>query len=227
MENICRFIPGAPAPDTVRVLNFVYETKRVCNSEAMISSVYRIQLVTEGSATVRCGVMQREVRAGDIFFIFPSVPYVIDGSEGLKYMYISFIGIRANILLERLRIDSRNFVFDSFGFIEDMWREGIEAPDGLIDLFGESVLLHTLGKIGERCAPERKKETAGVSDRFLLVKKYIDDNFSDNDLSLELLATEFSYCKKYLSVSFKRHFKIGINEYVNTIRISSFGSPQP
>ena len=218
-DNICRFVASAP-PDTVQVLNFVYETKRTDNFEMKISAVYRAHLVTGGRATVQCGSMRREVGQGDLFFIFPSVPYMIEGDADFAYMYISFIGIRANQLLDRLGINGRAFVFPQLEKIEPFWREGIAAADGLIDLAGESVLLYTLMKIGEREGERESAQTAAQESKFLLVKKYIDDNFSDSAFSLDRVAAEFSYNKKYLSSAFKRQFKIGITEYVNTVRIN-------
>ncbi len=220
MENICRFIPNNPVPDIIQVINFVYETKRVDNHEPKISSVYRIHFVSEGCAIIQCGSVRRKVNAGDIFFIFPSVPYIIESNEEFKYFYISFIGIRANVLLERFKINSKNYVFDSFKNLEDIWCDGIKMPDDLIDLAGENVLLYTLTKIGEKTVSRCDSASLGVANSFLLVKKYIDDNFSDCNFSLDRISKEFSYNKKYLSTAFKKHFKIGIVDYINTIRIN-------
>lgn len=221
MDNICRFIPNNPPPDVIQITNYVYEAKRVENYKLKVSAVYMVYMVLEGKAVVQNGSMRKEVRHGDIFFVFPSVPYMIESDENFRYIYISFMGIRANMLLERLGIDSRNFLFQSFENLESIWREGIEAADEIIDLAGESVLLYTLSSIGKRILPsERATSTKGISDRFLTVKKYIDENFSDSSLSLGSLAVAFSYNKKYLSTVFKKHFKIGITEYLNIVRIN-------
>jgi len=220
MDNICRFIPNNTAPDSIQIINFVYETKRIFNNTPRISSVYVVHYVTEGRATVQCESIRREVSRGDIFFVFPSVPYVIEGDEDFQYLYISFIGIRANMLAERLGINRKNFVFENFCELDSIWQEGIKASNGLIDLYGESVLMYTLVKIGERTSVSAEQKTDETASRFLLVKKYIDDNFSDCDFSLERLSTEFSYNKKYISNAFKKHFKVGIVEYVNIMRIN-------
>ena len=65
MDNICRFISGDPAPDIIRVLNFVYETKKLIGNEPKLSAVYRINLVTEGSAYYQCGGARKELKKGD------------------------------------------------------------------------------------------------------------------------------------------------------------------
>ena len=221
MDNVCRFIPMHPAPDVIQIINFVYEASGAINSVApKISAVYRIHYVTEGSATVQCGSLRCRVKAGDIFFILPGVPYVIEGDGELKYYYISYLGLRANILSERLGISSRNFVFEGFFDVLNIWEQGVAVSDKNIDLAGESVLMYTFSRIGERANTEKEQIFSAVSNRFLLVKKYIDDNFSDCDFSLEKLSREFSYNKKYLSNAFKKQYKIGIVEYVNTVRIN-------
>lgn len=220
MDNICRFIPNNPVPDSIQIINFVYETQWINNNTPRISSVYAVHYVTEGRATVQCESMRREVARGDVFFVFPSVPYIIEGDENFKYLYVSFIGIRANMLAERLGINRKNFVFEDFCEIEDYWKDGINAPNALIDLYGESVLMYTLVKIGERTAISEEQQTGEMANRFLLVKKYIDDNFSDCGFSLDQVSKRFSYNKKYLSGAFKKHFKIGITEYINTMRIN-------
>lgn len=214
-------MPTGSAPDVIQIINFVYETKRVANFEPKISSVYRVHYVTCGSAMVQCGSLRREVKRGDVFFIFPSIPYVIEGQEDFKYLYISFIGIRANMLTERLGIGSRSFVYEGFENLESLWREGIEASPETVDLAGESVLLYTLMHIGNRTHDKETDHPVHANvERFLLVKKYIDDNFSDCALSLDRIGAEFAYNKKYLSTAFKKHFKIGITEYLNTVRIN-------
>ena len=52
-----------------------------------------------------------------------------------------------------------------------------------------------------------------------LIKKYIDDNFSDADFSIDKMGSELSYNKKYISRVFKKEIRIGITEYLNTVRI--------
>ena len=168
MDNICRFIPNNPPPDVIQITNYVYEAKRVENYKLKVSAVYMVYLVLEGKAVVQNGSVRKEVQYGDIFFVFPSVPYMIESDENFKYIYISFMGIRANMLLERLGIDSRNFLFHSFESLAPIWQESIEVADEMIDLAGESVLLHTLISIGKRILPsERATSVKGISDRFL------------------------------------------------------------
>ena len=57
------------------------------------------------------------------------------------------------------------------------------------------------------------------ADKFMRIKKYVDDNFWDPTFSLGHVSETFSYSKKYLSVAFKQHFKVGFSEYLSMLRI--------
>ncbi|MBQ7320865.1 MAG: AraC family transcriptional regulator [Clostridia bacterium] len=220
MENICKFIPVSSTTDIIQTLNFVHETKRHAAAEEKIA-IYRVHYVTAGSGLVQCGGVCKELHPGDVFFAFPAVPFTLSGDNRFSYMYISYIGLRANAVMERLRINSRNFYFPDLGELEQIWRQGISLKSDLLDLMSESVLLHTLARIGERAyVKEDRTGTGGGSETFLTIKKYIDDHFSDSALSLEHISEKFSYNKKYLSTAFKKHFKIGVVEYINTVRIN-------
>ena len=220
MENICKFIPVSSTTDIIQTLNFVHETKRHVPVEEKIA-IYRIHFVTGGTGSVRCGGVRKELRKGDLFFAFPAVPFVLEGDEDFSYMYISYIGLRANAVMERLGINSRNFLFPDFGELADIWYSGISLKCDLLDLMSESVLLHSLALIGERAyVGQERTEMTRTADAFLSIKTYIDDNFSDSTLSLEVISEKFSYNKKYLSTAFKKHFKIGVTEYLNTVRVN-------
>lgn len=220
MDNICKFIPVSSTADIIQTLNFVQETKIHAPVEERLA-VYRVHYVTGGHGSIRCGGVEKSLCAGDVFFAFPAVPFVLDGDAEFHYMYISYIGIRANSVMERLGICSRNFVFPDFGELAPLWTRGISLNCDLLDLMSESVLLYTLAQIGERAyVPPDRTETAKSAETFLMIKKYIDEHFSDSTLSLEQIAAKFCYHKKYLSTAFKQHFKIGVAEYLNTVRIN-------
>jgi len=221
MESICRFTPPSKTSENIYPINFVYEKKLSRVEPKSPRAVYSIHLVTEGTAQIRCGEHLETVEPGDIFFIFPSVPYAILGDAGFKYMYISFFGIRANAELERLGINSKNYVFRDFGELTSLWTESIELNNEVIDLVSEGVLLFTLSKIGSKyLAASRSDNISSSAANASLIKKYIDDNFRDTSLSLDKIGSEFSYSKKYISVLFKKHFKLGIVEYINILRMN-------
>ena len=220
MESICRFIPTGTVPDVIHTVNFVYETELRSLPEPRLSSVYRIQLVISGTAVVGCGTVKRQVHEGDVFFIFPAVSYTIEGDDDFTYMYISFFGVRAAAVTERLGINRYHFVFEGFPELCTFWKSAIGLDERMMDLTSESVLLYTLSVIGSRAGTENDVQLFEGGERFAQIKKYVDDSFTDPGLSLEALSERFSYHKKYISQMFCRYLKVGIREYVNMLRIN-------
>lgn len=219
-NNICKFIPVHHSESIMNTINFVYETKEQSFDKLKISAVYIMNFVTEGKGWLHMAGSRYELEAGDIFFVLPAVPYCIESQENFKYLYISYIGIRANILMERLKIDSRHLLFKNFQTLHGFWQNALEISNlGNIDMLSESVLLYTFSMI-ENEITEPGCLAKGANS-VLLIKKYIDENFSDTDMSLEKISREFSYNKKYISTAFKKQMKAGVCEYLNTVRIQN------
>ena len=215
--NICRFVPYKKTSDkAIRIINFVFETKPQIYEKLKIESIYKIYLVTEGTGLFHTAGKVIEAKKGDVFFGFPSVPYAIESKENFKFMYISFFGERAYQLLVRMGINSSNCLFRNLTRVLPLWVDAIMSNDDFADLAGEGVLVYTLSAIGS-FSNQNGRITSG--NAAALIKKYIDDNFSDMSLSIEKISMELSYSKKYISATFKKQMKMGISEYINTIRI--------
>ena len=214
-ESVCRFIDTRTAPDIIQTINFVYECK-LAEKTDRISAVYRINCVASGDGVLKVGGVEKRLKKGDIFFIFPASTYSITGSDDFKYMYVSFMGLRANILLERYGINKSNFIFEG-GDLVDFWLKTITLPAHVSDISSEAVVLYSLSVIATKI---NKDTLSPQQDKFLLVKKYVDDNFSDPELDVVSIAKAFSYNPKYLSGAFKKRFKVGISSYITMVRIN-------
>ena len=222
MQNICRFISTNNSPDPIQTINFVYERKTSDILTPKTEAVYKVCLVTGGRAKICLGLTEKEVEKDDIFFILPAVPYTISATDGFEYMYITYMGIRAGMIMERLGINRRNFMFEGYAEIVQLWKDGVACKTALVDLVSESILLYTFSAIGNRILIDEEKETDAISGNVVLaVKKHIDANFSDSELTLEKISKLFSYNKNYLSTAFKKTFKTGIREYLNLVRINN------
>lgn len=222
MKNICNFIMPNKTAEHIQPINFVYETKTDLPFVLSPSPVYRIHLVTGGAGVVRCGDTERIVKRGDLFFAFPAVCETIASTDHLEYLYISFIGIRAGAEIERLGIHYKDFVFEAFDELYELWFDAIHSPPEVMDLVSESLILYTLSRIGSRkLGGERREKSTPSSANVSLIKAYIDDNFANPMLNCESIASYFCYNKKYISTLFKKSFQIGISEYINVVRINS------
>ncbi len=222
MNSICRFIPPIRTHENIQTINFVYESRPETIVHPLYSSVYRMHIMTDGECEITIGDITRRVRRGDVFFIFPSVPYTFTPYAGSRYMYISYIGIRATAEMERLGINRTNFVFPEMGELLPLWLESINMKSDVSDLASEGVLLCSLAKLSAVLISRSKKDGLSPSEQnCLLIKQYIEENFADPELSCEKISIYFSYSKKYVSRIFCKCFGLGIAEYINTVRISA------
>ena len=173
-----------------------------------------------GGAILNQGRQRKNIKTGDVFFIFPAVSYTLEGDDEFEFMYISFVGTRANALMERYGISSRNFVFSEENNLLDLWKRGLSLSNSVTEIVADSLVLYTLAIVRNEFLTDEENDMTKPQDRFLLVKKYIDENFSDPELSLEKLSGEFSYNKKYLSSAFKKLFRVSLSDYLCTVRIN-------
>lgn len=218
--NICRFVPVNPVSDQIHILNYVLETESSKMENIRILSSYRVHYVSRGSGVLHCSGVSYPVKQGDIFFLMPAVPFSFEIGEDFNYMYISYLGVRANQIMDELKINSKNCVFRGYEVLEAFWKNGLTYSEDTIGLISESVLLYTLAEVGKRTLDRLGGEKNHTAAPIVLrVKKYIDDNFSDPEICLEKISSEFSYNRKYLSTAFKQHIKMGIVDYINTVRI--------
>ena len=217
-DNICFFIPYHKDYQSIHTVNFVMETKPQINDSFRSEAVYKVHYVCSGKGSLHTLGKVQPLFEGDIFFTFAGHPFYIESEENLSYMYISFLGSRANMIMEKLKITPNENLFSECNEICDFWEKAFNINQELTDLISESVLLYTFSFIGNRIL-EFNKKAYKIEKPFLLAKKYIDDNFTDPALSLSNIGNELKYNTKYISGLFKKKMGIGINEYINTVRI--------
>lgn len=217
-KNICHFIPYHKDYHSIHTINFVLETKPQPYSSLKSQSVYKIHFVCGGKGKLHIAGRTLSLQQGDVFFTFPATPFCIESVDAFSYMYISFLGSRANMIMDSLKISSQNFLFAGCQEIYDFWKKGLASNPELTDLISESILLYSFYYLGDKIISLSPQKTLN-EELALKIKKYIDDNLSQPRLSLEMLSQELSYSPKYISSIFKKSFNVGINEYLNTTRI--------
>ena len=154
------------APDVITTLHFVYETDIRMLEHPFTFSFYRLCFVERGTAELSSVYGRETVGENDVFLIFPATEYQLVCSGDFRYYYISFIGIRANMVIERLKITKTACVFRDMQHIRSLWEKGIVCRNDLQDLVSEGVLLHTFAAIGQR-----------LSRQFGYSEKYISYGF--------------------------------------------------
>lgn len=218
-QNICHFIPFHKDIHSIHTINFVLETKPQQYDHLKSESVYKMYYVCSGNGLIHTLGKITPVSQGDMFFTFPASSFAIESVENFTYMYISFVGIRGNMIMESLNINRNNFLFHQADEVQDFWEKGISTNQKVMELISESVLLYSFSFLGNRLLPDNDKPKQQRSVE--LIKKYIDDHFTEHNFSLNNMSQELSYNKKYVSYIFKKQIGIGIIEYLNTIRIQN------
>lgn len=212
-RNICRFVSRSGAESEINIVNFVYETKGC--ADVKCETTYKIHLVTKGSGKLFFGAKEYDLKRGDMFFTFPSMEYSVKGIKAFEYMYISFIGIRTNKILDKLKITKNNFLFrDQRGLIL-IWKQSIAENKYVLSLRCEGILLYSFSVLSEREA-EFIEEHGTLTEK---IKNYIDEYFADKSISLDTISKAFSYNKKYISTTFKNEMHVGVAQYIATLRI--------
>lgn len=114
-------------------------------------------------------------------------------------MHITFLGTRANDIMDMLHINARNCVFEGFAELLPLWRNALTVSQEVAGLRSESLLLYAFSVLGDNllCTETREKRNG---DSALVIKKYIDDHFSDYNLSGTSWAGLFLHSKMFRSI---------------------------
>jgi AraC-like DNA-binding protein len=217
-KNICKFIPIRNNSSDLITINFVYETSYFAN-DFLILHTYSINIAIKGEGVLHTKLGSFELKKGDLFLTYADQPFYIENKNNFEYIYITFIGIRANALMERLKIDFRNPVISDNEELIDIWQNALSiSNEKNIDLISEGMLLYTLSYICNTYEDKEKKRIDEI-DIILKVKKYLDDNFCNPDINLKNVSALFSYNDKYISEKFKKTIKLSFNQYLQKLRI--------
>ena len=218
VENTCHFIPIRNTSSDLITINFVCERTYFSN-DFQILHTYSINIVTNGEGVLNTKLSPFNLKKGDLFLTYAGQPFYIENKAELEYIYITFMGTRANALVERLGIDFRKPVFSGCEELIGLWQNAHAlSTEKNVDLISEGMLLYTLSYICNTY-DEKEKKCVDEIDIILKIKKYIDDNFYDPDLNLKKVSLLFSYNEKYISQKFKQTVKIGFSQYLQNKRI--------
>ena len=215
--NVCKFVSTQKHDDSINIINFVYEKEADFKKEYLISSTYTMGLVTGGNGLLHTHSGTFPIGEGDIFMTFPAKAYYIENLQKLQYIYVSFTGIRAQTLIQRVGLSYTEPVYHNFGFLKESWENILElSTDSNCDLFCEALILNAFGYM---CRNNEERSFPEKTNNILLAKQYVDLNFTDSDINLKTVSEKFSYNPKYFSAAFKRMVRINFSEYLRIKRL--------
>lgn len=216
--NICRYIPVKETTEDLQVINIVLEKEHLSAGKQQILGIYRLCFVAAGTAKYIINDKYTSLSKGDIFFCLPSVPYTIEPLENFSYIFIDFLGLRANSIIDSLGVGETNNVFHKFDDMEQLLKNALFISAELRKTATEGALLYILSMIGERCVVKDNNDSR-TNNVMLNIKNHINRFYNQTNLSLTQIAEMYSYSPKYLSALFKKSFKIDFCGYLNTVRI--------
>lgn len=215
--NICKFVSTKKYDNSLNIINFVYEKEVDFKKEYTLPSTYTVALVTEGNGILHTNTGDFTLKTGNLFITLPAKAYYIENTKNLKYIYISFIGVRGEALMKRIKMSPTSPVFSGFDFLKEHWENTFNLiSENNTDLFCEGLLLYSLGFI---CRNNEEKIHPEKVNDLLLAKEYIDLNFTDCELNLKTVSEKFSYNPKYFSSAFKKMVRINFSEYLKIKRL--------
>lgn len=215
-ENICHFIPYDTDHDQLSTINFVLENKPQNFTSLKTEAVYKMYFVCAGQGFLHTLGKITPLTAGDIFFTFPAEAFAIESTDDFSYMYISFLGSRANRIMEKLKISRHNCIFHGHAALKSFWQNAIEMQSPMADLTSESVLLYTFSYLGKA---DTEQTSLLKGHAWAQIKKYLDEHFTDHDLCLKSLGETLGYNAKYISSVFRKRTGFGVVEYLQSLRI--------
>lgn len=216
-ENVCRFLPNFENDNFLNIINLVYETQSSSEVHMGISSTYRMHMITEGTGILHTRKGTFDLTKGDCVIVPPAKDYFLQNTKCLKYIYISFLGVRANILSQKFGFDKNVCLYHGYENILPMWQSAFKYGSEYAGIGCEGVILMTLSELSLELFPEQKtRKSDNVAHK---IKKIIDDHFNESDLTPGKIADMLSYNPKYISTAFKREFDVHISNYITTLRI--------
>ena len=216
-DSICKFMSEKNYVGNMHVVNFVYEAELKTLIQPFIRPIYYIHLVTNGTGLLKMCDTEYSLKSGDLFFGFPACPYELSVSENFRYIYISFFGADVNKIFENFKISFENPVYSGFDNLMEFWLSSISrVKEHNANMIAESVLLYTLSFLGDDAGSENSINAETLYD---MIVDYIDNHYRDKDISLNKIATVFSYTEKYISHLFKKNMKIPFTGYINLLRM--------
>lgn len=215
-NNICFFVPKNN-DQTLNIINFVLETKPQLLENPRTDPYYKAILIRSGTGILYTANQKFHLKSGVLFFTFPGKEYAIETGDELTYIYVSFLGPKGNMLLERAKINHNNFYFANYENLLDIWENAIFFSDNARTSASEGLLLYTFAFLENKTNSEDDKNSRNpIIDKII---KLAEQNITNSNFGLETICSELKYNKKYISTVFKKQLGVGVPKYMNTIRV--------
>ena len=203
--------------DSFKIIGVSKKNKDELSHGLNTSFGYRAIVITDGEGTINTGDETVKLSPSSVVFV-PPYKRRLDFSEGsLGYLSILFEGEEARISANKFGFDNKVQLFCHLCDFSD------EAA-ALDDLSGEALALRAKSLIylifSEICRKNdighAKSKSVSAAEK---AKEYIDEFFTDPELSLKSIGDALSYHPNYISKVFNEAYGISVVKYVNIQRV--------
>ena len=158
------------------------------------------------------------IKAGDLFFTFPSLTFTLEGDENFKYLYIAFIGSHATELLASMKITRENPIRCGCGELIDMWFMALnKCHSGNLAFMTKGVLYYTFACLKQS---DRSEKSIGGSDGVIeQLRETIERDYANADLTLDRLSFQYRYNSKYISRRFRKIYGVSFSDCLVSCRM--------
>lgn len=210
-KNICKFTPIDEINDLFTSC-FVLETNESVMKTKTRLKYNRAVLVEKGEGDFLIDNTLYSFGCGSLVFVFEGETFCVENGNDVSYLYIDFNGSKGNNLLKRFGIFPSTRKTKNFSELLPIWKESLlSSTQENIDITAESMLLYMFSRLSS----SSKKE----NEIFQKIIEFTQENFSNCDLSISLIAQNLGYNAKYLSHFFKTKMNLNYNEYLRSIRL--------
>lgn len=199
---------------------FIYDYTDFKMRNFHFHSLVEIILVREGSVDVCIGEKNRVISSGEIAVAVPFEAHSFYSPDPVRAT-ILFIPL---FLCEEFVSAMKNKNLSDPFFVGEDAKKMRECFDllsagGLERIEEIGYVYIILGSVLKNAKP---KDSIDISDTDLGSKLlfYINENFKEN-IDLTKISSNFGYSSNYISKHFKSTFKIGIKQYISTVRLKN------
>lgn len=208
-HNICKF--NFNASGDLICDCFVYEANQA-QSETAVCKKHLLGLVVSGAGQLCKPQGTLPLSAGNLFVVERGERFSVTGEVDLTYIYVNFLGRRAEELIRRIGYTPTQCVFEGSQALCDFWQDCLHRAEAHnVDLLAEAVVLYTLAQLRPAHTPQ--------SDLMTKIVTLTAERFTEARFSLTVLAEHLGYDAKYLSSFFKKGKGVPFTAYLRDLRV--------
>lgn len=213
-KNVCKFSPSQDIESEINIINFVFEKNTEILTNEIIDGTYKLHYTLAKEKIEYQGKVY-ELGKNVLFFTFPTKKYRYLSKNPKEY-YISFIGKRALKLVNDYIGTEDKLCYFQCAELQPIFENAILIDNDSIAYSGEGIILFVFSLIANSIKPKSNDDHLFIYE----IKKYVDVNFRNENLTLKFVAQKYNYNIGYISTVFKNKIGLSFCDYVNTLRLN-------